>query len=312
MNTQSRWAAALLFLLPIGLFPIGPGWAADPPPPITPLDAIEKQWARSPHAGSTDTVEERALMNREACAPCHTAQGYWEVILDGRRSSAPYENPAGLTCIACHLPAEGAAPQPGLRAGSPEQACAGCHDLTRQGDAEGSSACTQGSVLLGAGLPGRTPDERAGGHSRVPRGCVGCHMARPPADVDDPPVGGHTFRVASNGAGPRILNAYACRCCHALMNDEIVRASQERVRALLAELAALLPKASKGQGGSPQSEPVSPGDPSLTPAQSRAASAYYMVLRDGTYGAHDPAYARGILEEAIAGLKAAQAAPRTN
>jgi hypothetical protein len=130
--------------------------------------------------------------------------------------------------------------------------------------------------------------------------------------MEDPPVGGHTFRVASRGVEPRILNTYACRCCHALMNDEIVRASQERVRALLAELAALLPKASKDQGDSPQSEPAYPGDPALTPSQSRAASAYYLVLRDGTHGVHDPAYTRRVLQEAIAGLQGAQAAPRTN
>jgi len=214
MNTQSRWAAALLFLLPSDYFPSDPAGR-----PIRPPDNAPRR-----HREAVGTLTARRIHGHSRGTRPHEPRGVRPLphgagLLGGdtRRKAllGAVREPRRPDVHRVPSAGRGAAPQPGLRAGSPEQACAGCHDLTRQGDAEGSSACTQGSVLLGAGLPGRTPDERAGGHSRVPRGCVGCHMARPPADVDDPPVGGHTFRVASNGAGPRILNAYACRCCHA-------------------------------------------------------------------------------------------------
>ena len=57
-------------------------------------DAKKKQWAISAHAGSMDTPEEKERMNKTGCAHCHTAQGYWEVILAGKDSTAPYKNPS--------------------------------------------------------------------------------------------------------------------------------------------------------------------------------------------------------------------------
>jgi hypothetical protein len=44
--------------------------------------------------------EERERMNKTGCAHCHTAQGYWEVIIGGEESTAPYDSTDGITCDA--------------------------------------------------------------------------------------------------------------------------------------------------------------------------------------------------------------------
>jgi hypothetical protein len=67
----------------------------------------------------------------------------------------------------------------------------------------------QGNVLYGLGA--RSVDGPVRGvHANVPDGCVGCHMAEPPAGLEDR-VGEHTF-AAADGAGR--INRQPCTACH--------------------------------------------------------------------------------------------------
>ena len=256
-------------------------------------DLIRKQWAGSLHAGSMDTPEERERMNQPGCAHCHTAQGYWREILAGEPSAAPYENASGITCEACHFPDRLQQGDAALRAGAAQRACTGCHDILVQNDEGGFSSCLQGSMLRGEGgseFEGR--EYPAGPHGQIARRCVGCHMAASPEGEAGLRLGGHTFRVITKGEEPRVFNGTGCRDCHDDLALEDVRQSQAEVRELMRKLAGLLPQNEDG-------EPRFPEDPALSDTEAKAAYNYYFVLKDGTWGVHNPQYIRALLTHSL-------------
>jgi hypothetical protein len=259
---------------------------------------IEAQWAVSPHAGSMSDAEERVRMNMPECAHCHTAQGYWEVILAGKPSSAPYDDATGLTCEACHSHSD----QPGqLRVEDVDQACVGCHDILVVNQPDELSWCSQVDVVLGSG--GREPagfELPDSSHAGIIKRCAACHMA-PAATGDALKVGGHTFRVMTKGAAPRILNPAPCLTCHEGMSVERIASSQAEVRELLDSLAGLLPDKPHSQDDS-RREPRYPADPILSKTEAMASFNYYLIHKDGTYGVHNPIYTRRLLAASIAAL----------
>jgi hypothetical protein len=268
-------------------------------------ESIKKQWKASPHAGSMDTPEEKESMNKKGCAKCHLAQGYHEVILAGKESSAPYEDPEGLTCIACHHPFDDKSKPGALRAGSPSNACLGCHNIVVTDSERHFSACPQGFVqqgLGGAEFAGR--EYPSGAHAGLEKGCVSCHMAPPPDGPGGDLVGGHTHLAVAGEGDDAILNENACDMCHGAISMEVVRRSQEKFRALLEELAGLLPKKPAASEEETRPVPRFPKDPSLSDSEAMASFNYYLIEKDGTYGIHNPAYTRALIEESIAALKA--------
>jgi hypothetical protein len=261
------------------------------------IDHIKQQWARSLHAGSMDTPEERKRMNRPGCAHCHTAQGYRREILEGKESAAPYDDAEGITCAACHNPDRLEVGDPALRAGRAERACTGCHDILVQNDERGFDSCLQGAMLRGErGGEFAGSDYPTGTHSSVALNCVGCHMASPPAGDAGLNVGGHTFRVITKGESPRLFNPRMCLNCHDPMVLADVTESQAEVRRLMQELRSLLPRQEDG-------EPRFPKDPSLSSIESKGAFNYYFILKDGTWGVHNPPYIRRLLQDSIAALR---------
>ncbi len=260
---------------------------------------IQKQWENSLHAGSMDTPEERERMNQPGCAHCHTAQGYWREILAGKRSKAPYENVTGITCEACHDPEKMSPSDPALRAGGPEKACTGCHDILVQNDDQGFSSCLQGAMLRGeGGAEFEGMAYRTATHSQVGNNCVGCHMAA--ASEEDNPylIGGHVFRVITKGQEPRLFNDTGCMECHITLTLAGIDKSQAEVKELMETLKALLPKQEDG-------EPKFPEDPSLNRIQAKAAFNYHYILKDGTWGIHNPIYIRQLLQSSLEALGAA-------
>ena len=267
------------------------------------MQLIREQWGRSPHALSMDTAEERETMNTPQCAHCHTAQGYIEVILEGKESSAPYENPAGLTCITCHFPQKVAAGDGTLRTEKPKLACTGCHDILVQNDPHGFSSCLQGSMLAGRGGEHfKKTEYETGAHGGIPGGCVGCHMALTPEGRFMYMIGGHSFRVISKGKGGRHLNPAACLGCHEDITLVEVEKSQEFIRAQMARLEGLLPKFTENSSG--KEVPRFPMNSALSETQSKASYNYYFILKDGTWGVHNPVYIRQLLEDSILALEA--------
>ncbi len=265
---------------------------------------IKKQWEKSPHAGSMDNEKEKVRMNQPACAHCHTAKGYWEVILEGKKSTAPYKNPVGISCIACHHEDKAGAPIGAkLRAGSSALSCK-CHGLLFQNDLEDFSHCPQGLLVKGkGGMEFEDKSYESGPHSEIPNNCAGCHMAPSPGGELKYRLGEHTFRVITKGEGKRRLNTNGCKKCHEDMSFQYVLDSQAKVKQLLDTLEALLPHKPKPSANRPNEKPRLPGDPSLNAVQAMASYNYYTVVRDGTYGVHNPVYIRQLLEHSIEALR---------
>lgn len=260
---------------------------------------IQEQWTHSPHARSLDDPGERASVNKTGCANCHTAQGYWEVILQNKRSTAPYKEPIGITCIACHL----SDTDPALRARDVKKSCDGCHDMLVQNDEKKFSSAPQGSFVAGKGgveFPGETYPK--GPHGEIEKNCSHCHLAKFTAGSDTL-VGGHTFRVISKGTESRVFNAAGCTGCHENISFEYVKKSQQEVKELLDTLAALLPQKTEKDPKKPEENPRLPRDSSLSPVEATASFNYYQVLKDGTFGVHNPPYIRKLLKDSIAALK---------
>ncbi len=288
-----------------GLTLVAPFLAAIPSLPrvLEAQDSIRTQWEHSPHAGSMDTAAEGERMNRTGCAHCHTAQGFHEVTLAGETSSAPYDEAEGLTCRACHLPGDGAVRVGPIRTGSPRDLCRGCHAELVVSNAEELSWCSQWGLYVGSGgaeVPGMEYPVSA--HSTFQDGCVTCHMAPVATGLDPMRVGGHTFRVKTKGEDPLLFNPEPCRPCHGDITLEWLSESQAEVRSLLDTLAEILPR--KPVPGDPHTdEPRYPADPSLDEATARASHNYWLVLKDGSFGIHNPGYTRALLERSIAELR---------
>jgi formate-dependent nitrite reductase cytochrome c552 subunit len=259
--------------------------------------SVYSQYLGSAHVLSMDTPKERLDMNRKPCAPCHTNQGYLQVVLGGGESDAPYEEALGLVCVTCHDPHVGDAGTGMLRAGEVEKAC-GCHDRIFRDEADYFSVCPQGSIVKATGgkeFEGRTYP--VGKHATVEKNCAGCHMVEVTnRDLADR-VGSHTFKVATKGNGPVVMNTQGCLGCHESMSLEWMRASQAKTIELMDTLVDLLPKRSEAPD-----EPKFPAEPTLSEKESMASYNYYTVLQDGTRGVHNPPYIRQLLQDSIDAL----------
>jgi hypothetical protein len=261
-----------------------------------------KEWLTSPHAMSMDNPEEKVRMNKTGCAHCHTAEGYWQVILSEKKSSAPYENAKGLTCIACHLQGKDSNSVGKLRTKNVINACDGCHSLLVQNTAHELEWCPQDSILEGiGGAEFEGKDYTSGAHATLDKNCVTCHMAETPAGKNKAQVGGHTFRVMTKGEAPTKFNKNSCIQCHENISLEWVRKKQQGFKKSLDKLAGLLPK--KGTEGTQESEPKFPEDPSLNKTEKMASHNYWMILKDGTLGVHNPVYLKNLLEDSIESLE---------
>jgi len=261
--------------------------------------SLHDQWANSPHAGSLDTPEEKVSLNKPGCAKCHTAEGYREVILAGKASTAPYENVTGITCAACHDMEKISKDDPAIRAGNVEKSCIGCHRILSF-----DAANLQGSMVKGMGGAEFEGEKyKSSAHGMIPKNCAGCHMAESPEGDRALYLGGHTFLTAAEFEGKRELNPNACVGCHKDITMDDVAKSQAQFEELLADLENLLPKQEGENPDSDVHKPKCPKDPSLSPVEAMASFNYYFVLNDGTRGLHNPTYCKKLLEDSIAALK---------
>lgn len=287
--------AAFLFLLLL-LAGASSGWGRGE---LAGQTGIRDQWQHSPHAGSMDTPDEVVRMNQPGCARCHTAQGYQREILGGEASGAPYSDPAGLTCVACHAPgSEGSGVGP-LRAGAPRDACRGCHDELVTNLSDDLSWCSQWGIFDGTGgAENPATSYPASAHTDMEAGCISCHMASAGDGLDPLAVGGHTFRVKTKGESPAIFNNGPCQSCHEGMTADQLEASQNGVQSLLDSLAAMLPQKPHPTDHT-STEPKYPADQSLSEAQTRASYNYWLVQKDGSLGVHNPRYTRALLTASL-------------
>ncbi|MFA4862475.1 MAG: multiheme c-type cytochrome [Bacteroidales bacterium] len=280
------------------------------------------QWENSFHATSGLQFE-----NRTTCAPCHTSQGFKEVVLtDSTATVALVEDPANINCYTCHKIHDtytGADWALRKTEASPSwlaqntfdfgigNLCAQCHqprisyqvpDVNNPLDSftvtstrfaphyGGQSSTLTGTAyyLVGTGYNNSS-------HINIENTCVTCHMA----SAMGYDAGGHTFRIYNEAEGE--INTAGCEPCHtadeAITNVEELQAD---VTLLLEELGTLLEAAGiynpAGTGGY-----AVKGD-----YPNKVAGAYWnfiSVKYDLSLGVHNPKFVEKVLENSIASLQ---------
>ncbi len=218
------------------------------------------------------------------CASCHTTAGFLAAhALRDSKSLPPADLTLGVACAACHAPHGPHMKAAQLRrlplpAGFAERVpanaressvCLGCHATPKGNFAPASSA---GNLVFEAGPipPGKKPPVHA-----LPGGCIACH-GRTPASSKELGTG-HTFRADHK----------SCTRCHE-GGAPAMADFRKRAHALLAKLAP--PETHTG--------PLHAGDESVPqdPQRAQALAAVRLVLEDPAAGAHNPAYAKRLLD----------------
>lgn len=213
----------------------------------------------------------------ERCGSCHNRQEHLERIGDVAFMHLNHVTNHSVTCLDCHLE---------IRHGLPsrdEHFRGNCTDCHQGSHAEGSE------VYRGTGGLGLPDAPSAMFLARVT--CDGCH--RPPFPGAPVPAGGATWRA----------DEIACLECHGSGFDGMVGRWQDEVRRDLAVvqdgLAALHGRLAAAEG------PAAQEARALYDAAAHNAG---MVLLDGSDGAHNLPYVRGLLARAAADVRAGFAA----
>jgi hypothetical protein len=280
------------------------------------------QWATSFHATSGLQFE-----NATGCAPCHTSQGFKEVVNTANTATAAApENPANINCYTCHkIHDTYAASDWELRKTTPmtfwltgetvdigkANICIQCHqprisytipDVT-QPDADytitskrfGPHHGSQGATYTGSGYY-KVGTGYENTHTVIADGCVTCHMATASGYY----AGGHTFAIFDEESGS--INTAGCVTCHsdadALAAD--IASLQTEVTDKLAQLGVLLQTAGIYNPASTSGTAV-PGT-----YTNKVAGAYWnwtSLTEDKSLGVHNPKFVERILDNSIASLQ---------
>ncbi|MCC6748542.1 MAG: carboxypeptidase regulatory-like domain-containing protein [Deltaproteobacteria bacterium] len=210
------------------------------------LDVVA-QWRLSKHA-KTITGQLNGPENREPCARCHTAQGFYYAHFAlsrppsrGTAVLACCENPAPIGCQGCHNAmlahnkaqlhrADAVQTESGLALAGVGGAalCATCHhaghDVRTRAALDGRLAPHAPQADLGYGRAGFLlpapaefpPLEGTACVKAAKNGCVTCHMDPGPGPglPGHKQLGGHTFRMRTKEG---LMNVRPCQACHAGM-----------------------------------------------------------------------------------------------
>lgn len=266
------------------------------------------------------------------CAPCHTNEGFLEVLATGAETTAKdIENPSPPNCRTCHqihttytdadFALTTTAPV-ALRAAvgttvnfGKGNLCASCHqgrpldvvpaiggpNVTIASSRYGMHHSPVAEVLGGKGLfafsgPATVP----GGahiHGGSSVGCATCHMAT----AFGAQAGGHTFNMSYDYHGATVDNVAGCMTsgCHSSVTDFSKGGVQADVKAKLDELAGLL--RTKGiMAAAPSVSSVSGSFPGSVAA---AFVNWQVINEDKSLGIHNPDYVLAILTNTIAEMK---------
>ncbi|MFC1555860.1 T9SS type A sorting domain-containing protein [candidate division KSB1 bacterium] len=249
------------------------------------------QWDVAAHADVP-----RSYQNNAECGKCHTAQGFVE-HMKAEASTAPYDAPAPITCVACHDPHNGDGENQ-LRAGAASDACRTCHGELRESSHSGFHHSHQALLVDGTGgFEYAEKTYRNSTHAAISESCVTCHMAETPEEfhvsADSLAIfGEHTFKIVGvTAGGDTLVNSSGCENCHGTVDYEFIKYSEGKIVALLDSLATYLPH----ENG----EPLFPTDETLTDLEAAASHNYYFILTDGSNGIHNPSYASELLLTSI-------------
>ncbi len=276
------------------------------------------------------------VRHARAAATCHTSEGFVKYSDPDYASWTPEEYNL-IGCVTCHDPhsgAEGGGNEAQLRKLTAQpviynlpydpdnipamdgygtgQICAQCHHARRDNanvtnqinngtSRFGPHESPQMDTYIGYGcyeIPGMEYD-REHSHQGIEVACVQCHMRR-----DTVLHGEEVEQHAFHSFAPNTEN---CLPCHTLAEDDFDYSDgQSEVVALMNELAAKYGYASYEEmvAPSPSADPPGTGwdnrGAGVTVWQREAAYALYFLNADGSKGAHNPEYAKSLLENAIA------------
>lgn len=263
-----------------------------------------------------------------SCAPCHTHQGYLEVLVTGEQStSSDVSNPLPANCRTCHRihenfdstdfalrnsdPVEMWIDGTEIDLGSGNQ-CINCHQARVPNPLPTANAETvsitssrwgphhgvQANIVWGSGayeVSGSEAYENPGSHPHKSTGCNGCHMAEPFGAF----AGGHTFSMTYMYHGKKQDLVSGCTGCHPDIEDFDLNGAQTNVMALVNQLETILIdleyiNPESGLVNASSSVPLE-----LTPDRAGALLNYYFVLEDGSMGVHNPDYTVALLQNSI-------------
>lgn len=286
------------------------------------LVAKQDQWAASVHA----TGGHSYYGSRVDCAPCHTSQGFLEVVSTGDDTTvATIPDPAQPNCRTCHkihdaydvtdwalttttavVPMIDATASIDIGDGN---LCANCHQA-RPEDVPAANATVadstdldshfgphhgpQSNILAGIGgwevEPAGYMTYANSAHTSFPDGCITCHMA----DAYGAYAGGHTMKIRYVRSDRARFYDEGCVTCHADAEDEADAFAVE-IQALLdaleTDLVALGGLVADG-------EEFEPGDGKFNDIIAGAVWNYVLVLEDKSMGAHNPKYVEALLTNA--------------
>lgn len=286
------------------------------------LRTIQTQFALSRH-NLSDTYVRRGDDASPACSRCHTTEGYQYYLANGQE--APMEESSHISCFACHAPhtngdfslrKEGPTE---MMVGStydkgPSNTCAVCHQARAPEPAiESASPITssrwgphhspQSNILSATGawvLPGATY-RSSHPHNTIAIGCVNCHMADLPANTI---AGKHSFAINYESSGAIRVNSKGCTC-HGFVSDLVATNYTDSSQARFEEELAVLGDLIVARGWlNPTTGLVVPAN-APTNANDRGVLWNYLLLEsDLSESAHNPWYAKDIIDAGVAYLSA--------
>ena len=270
--------------------------------------------------------------NDASCAPCHTHQGFLEVLSAGTENTASkISNPLPANCRTCHkihekyttddfelrslapvnLRINGIA----VNLGGTGNMCVTCHQprkpsplpvlngnqVSITSNRWGPHHGTQSAILFGTAgyeVPGSSDYPEKGSHRHVGAGCNACHMAEPFGAI----AGGHSFSMTYDSYGAKTEHLAGCIACHPTVKNFDYKGKQTEVEDLLAQLKTKLVTAGwlNATSGLVNASAASPLN--LTANQAGALLNYYMITEDGSMGVHNAKYTLALLKNSIAAI----------
>ncbi len=285
----------------------------------------QTEWAESRH-GEGETVFEGT---NASCVRCHANEGFIQFVEDpARLTYTGSTTPTNINCFTCHAPHSSG--DFGLRITAPvallngesadvglSNGCIVCHQARRDVNVYvtasnnitirfGPHHGPQGDLLLGTngyeydGFDYTNADmafhrtSKPEGSRDGEYGCVMCHMI-----AVNYQVGGHTFKTATvdEESGDTVYNVDACTACHTTYEGEDfdINGVRTEIDGLLAELQVLLEAAGFVDGtGTPLTVSGRPADDA-----GAIWNFMYIGREDRSHGAHNPDYARALLQSTI-------------
>ncbi len=265
------------------------------------------------------------------CAPCHTHQGYLEVLATGAETTAAdIVDPLPANCRTCHMIHENFDSTDFALRGQNAVAmlingvevdlgksnvCVGCHqpripdpmpelnggNVSITSNRWGPHHGTQSAIVWGTGgyeVAGSVSYPAAGADAtHAGAGCVTCHMAAPFGAA----AGGHTFNMTYDSHGSEVDFVTGCQKCHGTsVEDFDYMDKKPEIASLLEELRADLVadgilKDADGLVNASSGTPLV-----ISSDKAGALLNYYLLEEDRSTGIHNPAYAEALLKNSIA------------